>query len=121
MSKIARCQGEETNINITHIKGKSKPDAGTSLYHAPYFNIYNDGKVCMGTVNVQIEKHTALEDFMVQWESYFFNSYFSHLMNNFCPVSENIIQLWQAQTQTERDFPVIALKKNGMTLQTLLK
>ena len=57
---------------------------------------------------------------MAQWEGYFWNSYFSHLMNDFNPVTENIVQLWQAQVKTDNPFPVHILKPNNQTLQNLL-
>jgi len=94
--------------------------AGRELFHAPYFNIYKEGRVCMGTVRVNITESARLEDFMAQWESYFWNSYFSHLMNEFNPVTENIVQLWQGQVTTDSPFPVQLLKPTNFTIQNLL-
>jgi PRTRC genetic system protein B len=108
------------SVAVYAIKGNKKPTAKTKLHHAPFFNIYNDGRVCMGNVRINIREETRLEDFMAQWESYFWNSYFSHLMNDFNPVTENIVQLWQAQVTTDRPFPARLLKPNRYTVQTLL-
>ena len=88
--------------------------------HAPFFNVYTDGKVCMGNVRINIGQDTRLEDFMAQWENYFWNSYFSHLMADFNPVTENIVQLWQAQVATGRVFPCHLLKPNRYTVKNLL-
>jgi len=74
----------------------------------------------MGTVRVNITESARLEDFMAQWESYFWNSYFSHLMNEFNPVTENIVQLWQGQVTTDSPFPVQLLKPTNFTIQNLL-
>ncbi|HEY4324008.1 MAG TPA: PRTRC system protein B [Mucilaginibacter sp.] len=107
------------SIAVYALKGHRKPVENTALYHAPFFNISTDGKVCMGNVRIQIGQETRLEDFMAQWESYFWNSYFSHLMGDFNPVTENIVQLWQAQVATDRVFPCQLLKPNPYTLKSL--
>ena len=92
----------------------------TALYHAPFFNLYNDGRVCMGTVKVDIKTDCHLQDFMQSWEQYFFKSYFSHLIGNTSPVKGNIIQLWQKLVGSGKPFPIKSLIKNGLTLKKLL-
>ncbi len=109
------------NLSVYAIKGKSKPNAGTTLYHAPYFNIYQGGNVCMGSVNVKIDRNTCLEDFMAQWEKYFFGSYFSHTIANGSNTKQNVVQLWQEQTTTSRKFPEDILVENGMKLNHIIK
>ncbi|MFH6943475.1 PRTRC system protein B [Flavobacterium sp. FlaQc-50] len=92
----------------------------TALYHAPFFNLYDDGRVCMGTVKVDIKADCHLQDFMQSWEQYFFKSYFSHLIGNTSPVKGNIIQLWQKLVGSGKPFPIKSLIKNGLTLKKLL-
>lgn len=113
-------RADRENLSVYALKGKCKPNANTALYHAPFFNIYTDGRVCMGNVRINIGQETRLEDFMEQWEKYFWNSYFSHLMMDFNPVTENIVQLWQAQVATDRVFPCHLLKPNRNTVKNLL-
>jgi PRTRC genetic system protein B len=108
------------NLSVYALKGSRKPNANTKIFHAPFFNVYTDGKVCMGNVRINIGQDTRLENFMEQWENYFWNSYFSHLMNDFNPVTENIVQLWQAQVATDRAFPCHLLKTNRYTVKNLL-
>ncbi|HEY0054295.1 MAG TPA: PRTRC system protein B, partial [Pedobacter sp.] len=93
----------------------------TLLYHAPFFNIYNNGKVCMGTVAVNIQPDCLLEEFIQLWQQYFFNSYFSHLMQEHNPVKGNIIQLWSNLVGSRKKFPHKALRKNGLTLKNLIQ
>jgi PRTRC genetic system protein B len=107
-------------LMVYALKGNRKPGSHTKLYHAPFFNIYTDGRVCMGTVRINITESARLEDFMGLWESYFWNSYFSHLMNEFNPVTENIVRLWQQQVDTGNVFPAGVLKPTHLTLQNLL-
>ncbi|MFV8328185.1 PRTRC system protein B [Flavobacterium sp. ZS1P14] len=92
----------------------------TALAHAPFFNLYTDGKVCMGTVSISIKTDCLLEEFIQQWEQYFFNSYFSHLIGDASPVKGNIIQLWQNLVFNGKPFPMKSLLKNGLTIKNLL-
>jgi len=107
------------SLSVYALKGNRKPSEKTTLYHAPFFNIYSDGKVCMGNVRVDIGQETRLEDFILQWEKYYWNSYFSHLMNDHNPVTENIVQLWKTQIGTDRIFPCQVLKPTRYTLKNL--
>jgi len=108
-------------LQVFALKGRSKPHADTSLYYAPLFNLSQDGSVCMGTVNINIDRQTHLEQFITQWESYFFNSYFTHTLGNHRHCKGNLVQLWQEQVGTGRAFPQHELIKNGRTLKDLIR
>lgn len=108
-------------LQVFALKGKSKPSADTALFYAPLFNLSQDGSVCMGTVNINIDRHTHIEQFMAQWESYFFNSYFTHTLGNHRHCKGNLIQLWQEQVGTDKDFPQDKLVKNGKTLKDIIR
>lgn len=108
-------------LQVFALKGKGKPNADSSLYYAPLFNLSQDGSVCMGTVNINIDRHTHVEQFMAQWESYFFNSYFTHTLGNHRHCKGNIVELWQKQVGADRDFPQEELIKNGKKLKDLIK
>jgi PRTRC genetic system protein B len=92
----------------------------TKLYHAPFFNVYVDGKVCMGNVAVKIPNDCPLETFMNLWQDYFFNSYFSHLFGEHLPVKGNIVQLYQKLIKTKASFPVECLLPNHIHVNKLL-
>ena len=89
------------------------------LCHAPFFNLYSDGMVCMGTVKINIPSDCLLEEFIALWQNYFFNSYFSHLIGAKSPVKGNIIQLWQSLIGTEKKFPIKSLLENSKTLKNI--
>ncbi|WDF77138.1 PRTRC system protein B [Mucilaginibacter sp. KACC 22773] len=93
----------------------------TPLCHAPFFNVYPDGRVCMGNVRIGIPKDCGLEQFMERWQDYFFNSYFSHLFSGHQPVRGNIVQLWQSLTAGQEPFPTDVLIPNKFHLKNLLK
>jgi PRTRC genetic system protein B len=93
----------------------------TTLFHAQFFNVYAEGKVCMGNVPVQIPNDCCLETFMDLWQEFFFNSYFSHLFDAHVPVKGNIVQLWQNLTTSGDPFPVETLIPNNITINKLLQ
>jgi len=111
----------EDKLMVYGIKGKTKPAIKTALYHAPFLNIYSGGNVCMGTVKINIERNTCLEDFMKLWEQYFFNSYFSHSINGGSSTKTDTKELWRSLIGTGKDFPQDELKKNGLILKNLIE
>jgi PRTRC genetic system protein B len=93
----------------------------TILFHAPFFNVYGDGRVCMGNVPVKIPNDCPLETFMGLWQEYFFNSYFSHLFGQHVPAKGNIVQLWQNLIKSGEPFPIETLIPNNITINKLLQ
>jgi PRTRC genetic system protein B len=115
-------KASKNSLNVYALKGKSKPNANTPLYHAPYFNIYDNGNLCMGTVQIAIDRFTRLEDFISKWETYFFNSYFSHTIGNHNGAQIDLVSLWQTQVGTGKAFPTELLNKHrNLLLKNLIK
>lgn len=110
----------KNELSVFALKGKRRPTLKTKLYYAPFFNIYESGSICMGTVNIKVARASSLGEFMQQWESYFFNSYFSHLLDDYNPVKGNIIGLWKDIIATDKPFPTEELKPNNRTLKDIL-
>lgn len=113
-------KADKKDLYIYALSGKTRPHLKTPLFHAPFFNVYENGRVCMGTVDTDIASNLSLEAFMKAWEHYFFNSYFSHVLGGAAPVEGNIIQLWQQQVTTGCRFPQDRLKRHSLTLKKLL-
>ena len=109
------------SLKIFALANSRRPTEKTELFYAPFFNVYEDGNVCMGTVDVNFQNSTSLEEFTKKWEEYFFNSYFSHLMNEHNPINGNCVNLWKSLINTEKQFPKEALKQANRTLKNLLK
>jgi PRTRC genetic system protein B len=107
------------SLFVFALKSNRRPNESTSLYYAPFFNVYENGNVCMGTVDVQIKKTASLEEFTAAWEQYFFKSYFSHL-NDQNPINGNCVCLWKDLVNTDKHFPKDVLKKTNKTLKNLL-
>lgn len=110
----------KNSLSVFALTSDRRPTEKTNLCFAPFLNIYKNGNVCMGTVSIDIEKSESLEQFILLWENYFFNSYFSHLIDNHNPINGNCTSLWKDLIESDKPFPLDVLKKNNKTLKTLL-
>lgn len=109
-----------SGVSVFALIRNETPHMKTILYKAPFFNVYEPGNVCMGTVDIDIDRHTHLEAFMAKWEELFFNSRFSHVLGSKSPVKGNIIQLWQSLHNSRKKFPVTTLLKHSLTMKNLI-
>lgn len=112
-------KADRDKVAVFALKTNRRPKADTPLWNAPFFNIYEDGGVCMGTVDIDPAAADGLEEFMHSWEQAFWNSYFSHLIGDHSPVTCNIVQLWQDLVATGKPFPTSVLIKHGKTLKEI--
>lgn len=112
---------DKENLSVFALTSDKRPTEKTTLHYAPFFNVYEDGAVCMGTVDVNIKNSASVEEFIKAWEDYFFHSYFSHLLDNYNPIKGNCVNLWKKLMETGETFPVEVLKKNSKTLKNLLR
>lgn len=109
----------KNSLSVFALANDRRPTEKTLLHYAPFFNIYEKGNVCMGTVSIDIKNSASVEEFILAWEHYFFNSYFSHsLCENV--TRKNIVTLWKDLINTDKPFPKEVLKKNNKTLKNLL-
>lgn len=112
---------DKSRLSVFALKGKGKPRLNMPLYNAPFFNLYHNGNVCMGSVDVRISQSAALEEFITAWEGYFFGSYFSHLIGGHNPIKGNLISLYQRLADTGSPFPVEELVPATKQLKHLLQ
>ena len=108
------------NVAVYAITGTDEINLDTPLFHAPFFNTYEDGNVCMGNVSLQIPADCALEDFIGTWQQAFYNSYFSHMVQNHNPVKGNMVQLWKRLSSTGAAFPEENLIPMKRTIKNLI-
>lgn len=114
-------KASNNSLSVFALKGKNRPNLNTPLYHAPFFNIYAGGNVCMGTVNIHIAPQTRLEEFMLLWQDYFFLSDFSHSINGNSSTRTDTGTLWRSLIGSGKAFPQGELVPNGHTLKDMLK
>ncbi|CAM3924045.1 PRTRC system protein B [Deinococcus frigens] len=63
------------SLRVFAVRGRGRPTAATALCHAPYWNLFGDGRMCRGTV--AYPKSATPADQQV-WEAAFFGSAFTH-------------------------------------------
>lgn len=114
-------KASKTTLSVFALNSDGPVTLTTQLCQSPYFNIYSDGKVCLGTVDIQMPKNCGLEEFMRQWQIYFFNSFFSHTLGGVSPIKGNIVQLWKKLMNTDEPFPLDKLNPIKTTLKDLIK
>jgi len=113
-------KADKNSLRVFALMGRRRPTEKATLYHAPFFNIYEDGRVCMGSVNIEIKQSASIEEFTKAWEDYFFQSYFSHLMGENSPVKGNCVSFWKDLVASGRAFPTAILKSSNKTLKNLM-
>lgn len=111
---------DKGSLTVFALTSNRRPSEKTTLYYAPFFNIYEKGNVCMGTVSIDIKNSASVEEFTQAWEDYFFNSYFSHSLSANV-TKTNIVNLWKGLINTDTPFPIEELKKSNKTLKNILR
>lgn len=61
---------------VFSLDSNTRPGKDTVLNHAPYFNVYDSGNICIGTASIPDKIST---DSIPVWEAAFFNSEFTHV------------------------------------------
>ena len=63
------------SLDVRALAGNERPTPATSLYLAPYWNVSNNGSVCLGTTKVP--RDVSVKS-LTRWEEAFFESEFTH-------------------------------------------
>lgn len=61
-----------SNLYIYALMTDDRPDAKTKLYKAPFYNIYEDGRVCLGTAKVGKVKEKTFDQEAERFEKAFY-------------------------------------------------
>lgn len=103
-----------SNLWIRALGANRRPTEKSPLYMAPYWNCYDNGSVCTGTMKIPQEKSVAAIE---SWEQSFFRSEFTHAggAGNRTTYPGGFLAMWQA-LQSEPQFPVRYLVKAKQTL-----
>ncbi len=62
-------------LSIRALAANVRPEPGTALFRAPYWNLYDSGDVCLGSTKVPRDASVAA---LPRWEHAFFESEFTH-------------------------------------------
>jgi len=106
------------------VKGNQRPDADTRLFQAPYFNVYENGSICVGSTPTPVG---GMAEQAKAWEDAFFGSWFSH--TNVHPPKKLVNYRGGTMAYQKallngkfKDFPERALVSQGdVTMASLMK
>lgn len=102
-------------LNVYAFKGKKPKDV---LYMAPFFNIYTDGGVCLGSAKVQKPKENTFENWIAYWEDMFWKSEFAAIIGQ-NPVRQNLSLVTKKCIETGCQFPAGELVKLDRNFNSL--
>ena len=90
------------------------------LYRAPFFNVYQDGRVCLGNSKADKPTGTSFDEWMLYWEKLFWQSEFASLIAD-NPVEGNLSTITRRCIADGTPFPVEVMKRASVTLADVLK
>lgn len=105
------------DLNVWAVRCNGRPDEKTKLYHAPYYNISEDGDVCMGSVRLPNKINV---DSIDKVEKLFFSSAATHSNNiKIVDYPGGHDAFWRANAGKLK-FDKKVLVPNGKTLKEIL-
>jgi PRTRC genetic system protein B len=105
------------SLYIYAVPNNERPTLKTKLWHAPYFNVFEDHRVCLGSMNLPKTIDPAQAD---EWTDAFFRSNFTHLSGGKnWEGSLTYAQLLDAALRSEH-FDPTWLKPTTLTLREAL-
>lgn len=108
---------QENTLKVFALKNAPK-DANEPLFQAPFLNVYNSGKVCMGSASLK-HRSTDYSVLIPFCEYAFFNSTFTHT-NCDRILTRNIVDVYTQQAQNPKlDFNNDLLLKTELTIKDL--
>ena len=107
-----------TRLRVRALRENKRPTANTVLFMAPYWNCYEDGNVCTGSMRIPRAKSV---DAINSWERSFFQSEFTHAVGSQkgTRFPGGLLAMWRALARKRR-FPVRYLAPTTQTLSTFV-
>jgi len=100
---------------IRALARNERPKATTKLSMAPYWNCYDNGSVCTGTMQLPKTKTLAVTG---EWESSFFGSAFTHAagVTKHTRYPKGVLAMWRS-LQGQSEFPAQYLNPVKQTVE----
>lgn len=108
---------ENNVLSVFAFKGKCP---NNRLYNAPFFNIYQNGRVCLGNAKVKKPSRQTYIEAIEYWEKLFWSSEFSHLIGG-SPINGNLAVITKQCIESGEPFPINALMLSKFTVKDILR
>lgn len=90
-----------SDLSIFVLASNDRPNLNTRLYMAPFFNVNDQGDVCLGSAKVEKPKVKSYESLMKYWEDLFWLSTFTHV-NGEEKLSVDITEFWKGMIASKK-------------------
>lgn len=106
------------SLSVFALAANKRPNANTKLYHAPLMNIYESGKLCLGTMRLPDEVN---DQTITSVDKEFFGSRFVHPNhNNLTRKQMNIRAFYKMKEKSDQRIMTSELMPTGKTLNEVL-
>lgn len=85
---------DRSSLEVFALKTNTRPTEKTKLLRAPFYNVNDDGDVCLGNANVKKPKDRSYSALIKYWEDLFWLSEFTHV-NGDGAVKTDINKVWK--------------------------
>lgn len=95
----------DKDLSIIAFKGSKKPGLKTKLFKAPFHNMHDDAQVCLGNIR-EYKAKGILQEEMKRWERRFYNSNFTHFLDEkVVKRGTNLQLLLTSLMKSKKQFP----------------
>lgn len=88
-------RADKNSLDVFALKANTRPKEITKLFKAPFFNVADDGDVCLGNAKVKVPKEKTYSSTMKYWEDLFWLSEFSHVNGTEKVKSKSLQTVWK--------------------------
>lgn len=107
----------ESKWYVYAYKGTDRPGADTPLHVSPFYNVWDEGRICVGNIDLPKAGCAAAVE---EWESAFFGTWFTHPnipLKQMFAKGRDPVAFWKRNFKQEfATFPERLLKPTGFTL-----
>lgn len=99
---------KNNEMYIFALDDSNRPDLSSKIYNAPFYNVYDSGKICLGSAHVGKKKSATYEGEAERYERGFYLAEQNLNHNTNACKSKNLANVWNTQCAgaSSRPFPV---------------
>jgi PRTRC genetic system protein B len=104
-------------LTVYAFKG-ARPSGKTPLLRGPFFNYYEDCRICVGSAKVDWPRDITWQTIIDHWEKVFWNSVNAHMISN--PMKEGHNLVLSLKEAVNKPYDTGALRPAGLTLASII-
>lgn len=116
---------DRKELHVFALKSNRRPQEGTRLLRAPFHNVGDDGRVCLGSAKVARPAEKTFRNWMKYWEDLFWLSEFTHLNGatnpTVSPLGKVMTRLVNSRGRLKWSDMSELKEMKGLTLKKMLK